>query len=158
PPPEDPFNRELMDLSYSSTRLLKEAGLESRFGHPERGMELARRAAQADPTDPDVRAFMATTLLTYYAGKPEAIDEALTQLAECPRLRPGDLAPLWTFATDFFKTPKPPVAVERLGALLRSHASSADAHFSLGQLADAQGQTGEALSQYQAALKDKPDD
>jgi tetratricopeptide (TPR) repeat protein len=158
PPPEDPLNGQLMDLCYSSTRLLKEAGLQSRIGYPERGIKLARRAAQADPTDPDVRAFIATTLLTYYGDKPEEIDEALTQLGECLRLRPGDLAPLWTFTTDFFKTPKPAAAVERLGTLLRPHASSADAHFSLGLLADAKGETAEAFSQYQAALRNKPND
>jgi tetratricopeptide (TPR) repeat protein len=138
--------------------LLKEAGLQSRIGFPERGIQLARRAAQADPTDPDVRAFIATTLITYYGNKPEEIDEALTQLGECLRLRPGDLAPLWTFTTDFFKTPKPPAAVARLETLLRPHAGSADAHFSLGLLADAKGETAEAFSQYQAALTNKPDD
>ena len=47
PPPEDPLNGQLMDLCYSSTRLLKEAGLLSRIGYPERGIQLARRAAQA---------------------------------------------------------------------------------------------------------------
>jgi tetratricopeptide (TPR) repeat protein len=158
PPPEDPLNRQLMDLCYSSTRLLKEAGLQSRIGNPERGIQLARRAVQADPTDPDVRAFIATTLLTYYGDKPEAIDEAVTQIGECLRLRPDDLAPLWTFTTDFFKTAKPAAAVERLDALLRPHASVVDAHFSLGQLADAKGETAEAFSQYQAALRNKPND
>ena len=158
PPPEDPLNGQLMDLCYSSTRLLKEAGLQSRIGNPERGIQLARRAAQADPTDPDVRAFIATTLLTYYGDKPEEIDEALTQIGECLRLRPDDLAPLWTFTTDFFKTAKPAAAVERLDALLRPHAGSTDAHFSLGQLADAKGETAEAFSQYQAALRNKPND
>ncbi len=158
PPPEDPFNRDLMDLCYSSTRLLKEAGLQSRIGYPERGIQMARRAAQADPADPDVRAFLATTLLTYSGDKPEAIDEALTQLGECLRLRPGDLAPLWTFSTDFFKTPKPAAAVARLDTLLRPHAASADAHFSLGLLADAKGDSAQALSQYQAALRNRPND
>ena len=158
PPPEDPLNGQLMDLCYSSTRLLKEAGLLSRIGYPERGIQLARRAAQADPTDPDVRAFIATTLLTYYGDKPEAIDEALTQIGEYLRLRPDDLAPLWTFTTDFFKTAKPAAAVERLDALLRPHANSADAHFSLGLVADAKGETAEAFSQYEAALRNKPND
>ncbi len=153
PPPEDPLKGQLMDLCYSSTRLLKEAGLQSRIGNPERAIQLARRAAQADPTDPDVRAFIATTLLTYYGDKPEEIDEALTQIGEYLRLRPDDLAPLWTFTTDFFKTAKPPAAVERLDALLRPHASSTDAHFSLGQLAEAKGEIAEAFSQYQAAVK-----
>jgi tetratricopeptide (TPR) repeat protein len=158
PPPEDPLNGQLMDLCYSSTRLLKEAGLQSRIGNPERGIQLARRAAQADPTDPDVRAFLASTLLTYYGDKPEGIDGALTQMGEYLRLRPDDLAPLWTFTTDFFKTAKPPAAVERLDALLRPHASSTDAHFALGQLAEAKGEIAEAFSQYQAAVRNKPDD
>jgi tetratricopeptide (TPR) repeat protein len=158
PPPVDPWNGQLMDLCYSTTRLLREAGLQSRFGNPERALLLARRAAQTDPADPDVRAFLATTLLDNYQNKPEAIDEALTQIAECLRLRPDDLAPLWTFTTNFFKAAKPPSAIERLDALLRLHAGSPEAHFSLGLLADAKGETAEALSQYQAALREKPND
>jgi tetratricopeptide (TPR) repeat protein len=156
PPPEDPLNQQLIGLCYSSTRLLKEAGLLSHLGYPERAIQVARRAAEADPTDPDVRNFIARTLLTFYGDKPEAIDEALTQLGECLRLKPDDLVPLWRFTDDFFDTPKTVVAVERLRALLRPLANRADAHFSLGLVADAQGEAEEAVSQFQAALKNDP--
>ena len=156
PPVKDSLNEQLIAVSYSSTRLLKEAGLLSRFGHPIQGIEIARRAAEADPSDPDSRNFIARTLLTFYADKPEAMDEALTQLGECLRLKPDDPAPLFGFANDFFETRKTPEAVERLDALLRPHAHREEAHFYLGLVADAQGKREEAVSQYQAALKYNP--
>ena len=158
PPIKDPVVDRLADLSYSSTRLLKVAGLLSRFGHPDRAVQVARRAAEANPTDPDIRDFIARTLLTSYPDKPDAIEEALTQLAECLRLRPDDPVPLWRFSSDFFATPKTPAAVQRLGGLMRPYAGRADAHFYLGLVADAQGEKQEALSQYQAALKNNPND
>ena len=156
PPAEDPLNDQLIALSYNSTRLLKQAGLLSRFGYPDQAVQLARRAAEADPKDPDIRNFIARTLLTAYPDKPEAVDEALTQISECLRLRPDDPAPLWGFASQFFETPKPPAAVERLSALLKPFAGRDDAHFYLGMVADARGQDAEALSQYEAALKNNP--
>ena len=156
PPAKDPLNDQLIAVCYSSTRLLKEAGLLSRFGHPDAGIQAARRAAEADPTDPDSHNFIARTLLTFYPDKPDAIDEALTQLGEYLRLKPDDPAPLFGFTNDFFETPKTPAAVERLHALLRPHADRDEAHFFLGLVADAQGRTEEAVSQYQAALKNDP--
>jgi tetratricopeptide (TPR) repeat protein len=157
PPPDDPLNDRLIVLCYSSTRLLKQAGLLSRFGDPDKGIQLARRAAEAEPADPDIRDFIATTLLTSHGDNPEAIDEALTQLGECLRLRPDDPVPLWRFTNHFFDTPKTPAAVERLSALLRPHANRAEAHYYLGLVASAKGETAEALSQFQAALKNDPD-
>jgi superkiller protein 3 len=156
PPPEDPLNDQLIGLSYNSTRLLKQAGLLSRFGYPDQAVQVARRAAEADPKDPDIRNFIARTLLTAYPNKPEAVDEALTQMSEYLRLRPDDPVPLWGFTNVFFETPKPPAAVERLSALLRPFANRDDAHFFLGMVADARGQNVEAVSQYEAALKDNP--
>jgi tetratricopeptide (TPR) repeat protein len=156
PPPQDPLNDQLIALSYNSTRLLKQAGLLSRFGYPDQAIQVARRAAEADTKDPDIRNFIARTLLAAYPNKPEAIDEALTQLGECLRLRPEDVSPLWMFANDFFDTPKTAAAVERLGALVRPYANRADAHLYLGLLADARGDAGEAVSQFQAALKNDP--
>ena len=156
PPPEDPLNEQLIGLCYSSTRLLKQAGLLSRQGYADRAIEVARRAAEANPTDPDIRYFIARTLVTYHADQPEAMDDALTQLGECLRLKPDDLSPLWRFTFDFFDTPKTPAAIERLSALLRPHADRPEAHFYLGLVAKAKGETGEALSQFQAALKNDP--
>jgi len=158
PPPEDPLNEQLTGLCYSSTRLLKQAGLLSRTGHADRAIDVARRAALVDPTDPDVHYFIAHALLTFHGDKPEAIEEAVTQLGECLRLRPDDLMPLWTFTTDFFMALRTRVAVDRLHALLRPHANSADAHLSLGMVADAEGNTAEAIFQYEAALKHNPND
>ena len=158
PPVPDPIVDRLLAASYSSTRLLKAAGLQSRFGYPDRGMQIARRAAEANPTDPDISDFIAHTLLTFYPNKPDAIEEALTQLGECLRLRPDDPVPLWRFSNDFFETPKTPAAVQRLAGLMRPYAGRADAHFYLGMAADAQGEKQEAVSQYQAALKNNPND
>ena len=41
--------------------------------------------------DPDIRDFIARTLLAAYPDKPDSIAEALTQLGECLRLKPDDL-------------------------------------------------------------------
>jgi superkiller protein 3 len=156
PPPDDPINEQLIGLCYTPTRLLKQAGLLSRLGYPDKALQLARRASQAEPADADVRNFLSKTLLTFYGDKPDAVEESLTQLSECLRLRPNDLVPLWLYTSDFFETPKSPAAVERLSALLRPHANRDEAHFYLGLVADAKGETTEAASQYQAALKIDP--
>jgi len=156
PPVQDPLNDQLISLSRSSTRLLKHAGLLSHLGYPDQAIQVARRAADAEPADPDVRNFIARTLLTSYPDKPEAMEEALAQLAECLRLRPDDPVPLWMFAQDFLDAPKPPAAVERLRALMRPYAGRSDAHFYLGLVADARGQAEEAVSQYRAALANDP--
>ncbi len=140
PPAEDPLTGELIAVCFSSTRLLKEAGLMSRVGRPDRALEIARRAMQADPADPGVRNFIAHTILTFYGDQPAAVNEALTQLGECLRLRPDDLLPLWDFANQFFDTPKPEAAVERLRSYLRPHADLPEAHFPLGMAADARNE------------------
>ncbi len=158
PPFEDPFAEQLMEVCYSSTRLLKQAGLLSRSGHPGRAIELARRAAEAEPQDADVRDYLACTLVTFYGGQTEAIDEAMDHLDECLRLRPSDPLPLGRFADDFFKSPKPPAAVERLRALLRTRPDIPGVHFFLGEAADALGESAEASAEYRAALKSNPSD
>jgi tetratricopeptide (TPR) repeat protein len=158
PPVQDPLNDRLAEASYSSTRLLKQAGLLSRFGYPDRGIQIARRAAEANPADPDIRDYIAHTLLTFYGDKPEPVDEALTQLAECLRLKPADLAPLWSFTNDFFEKPKTAQAIQRLSSLLAPYAGQPEAHFYLGLVADAQGDAREAITQYRAALKNSPND
>jgi tetratricopeptide (TPR) repeat protein len=156
PPPQDPLNDQLIALSYNSTRLLKQAGLLSRFGYPDQAIQVARRAAEADTRDPDIRNFIARTLLTAYPNKPEAVDEALTQMSEYLRLRPDDPLTLWGFTNAFFETPKPRAAVERLSALLGPFADRGDAHFFLGMVADARGRNVEAALQYETALKNNP--
>ena len=156
PPLEDPLNEQLIDLCYSSTRLLKQAGLLSHLGYPDRALQIARRAAQAEPADPDVRYFLAHTLLASYANKPDSVNEAIAQLGECLRLRPGDAVPLWMFAQDFFDAPKTPAAVEQVRTLMRPYAGRSDAHLYLGFVANARGEMDEAISQYQAALKNDP--
>ncbi|MFB3777196.1 MAG: tetratricopeptide repeat protein [Bryobacteraceae bacterium] len=158
PPPDDPLDEQLTDLSYSPTRLLKYAGRLSRSRQPDRAIQVARRAASADPKDPDARSFLARTLLIFFGDKPDAVDEALTQMGEYVRLRPDDLTPLWTFTNDFVAAPRPGAALDRLYALLRPHANSADGRRSLGLVADAKGDAAEAVSLYEAALKDNPND
>ena len=156
PPVKDALHEELISLCYSSTRLLKEAGLVTRFGYPDRGIELGRRAAEADPDDADVRHFIARTLLNAYGERPGAVDEALTQLDEGLRLRPEDLVPLWDFAASFFERPKTTAAVERLHTALTRYRNRPESHFYLGLVADEQERTGEAVAEYQAALKVNP--
>jgi tetratricopeptide (TPR) repeat protein len=158
PPIQDPVEDRLADLSYSSTRLLKVAGLLSRFGYPDRAVQVARRAVEANPNDPDIHDFIGRTLLAAYPDKPDQIAEAVTQLGECLRLKPDDPVPLWRFSNDFFASPKQPAAVQRLSGMMRPYASRADAHFYLGLAADAQGDTQEAANQYQAGLKENPND
>jgi tetratricopeptide (TPR) repeat protein len=158
PPLEDPFIEQLMGVCYSSTRLLKHAGLLSRTGHPGRAIEVARRAVAAEPTDADVRNYLARTLISFFGGQPEAIEEAMDHLDECLRLRPSDPVPLGGFADDFFKSPKPPAAVERLRALLRARPDIPGVHFFLGEAADALGESAEAAAEYRAALKSNPND
>lgn len=158
PPPDDPFNEQLIAVCSSSTRLLKQAGVLSRVGQPDRAIQVARRAAQAEPADPEIRNFLARAILTFFGDQPAAVDEALTQLSECLRLRPSDLLPLWGFTDDFFKTPKPPAAVERLQALLQPHAGLPEAHYSMGLLAESKGNDGEAAAQFREAQRLKPDD
>lgn len=158
PPLQDPAADRLADLSYSSTRLLKAAGLLSRFGYPDRAIQLARRAAEANPNDPDIHDFIARTLLAAYPDKPDQVAEALTQLGECLRLRADDPVPLWRFSGDFFASSKQPAAVQRLTGMMRPYAGRSDAHYYLGLAADAQGDSQEAANQYQAALKERPDD
>ncbi|HTS66873.1 MAG TPA: tetratricopeptide repeat protein [Candidatus Acidoferrales bacterium] len=156
PPPKDALHDQLVELSYSSTRLLKEAGLLSRFGYPDLGLQVARRALDANASDADIHNFIAHTLLTYHGDNPEAIDEALRRLSECLRLKPDDPTPLWGFTQDFFDKPKTPAAVERLRALLRPYAGRADARYYLGLVADSQGDAASAISYYLAALKNDP--
>ena len=158
PPLEDPFTDQLIEVCYSSTRLLKQAGLLGKTGRPDQAIDLARRAAQAEPADADVRDYLARTLITFYGDKPEAIDEAMSHLAECMRLRPSDPIPLGGFADDFFKSPKPPAAVQRLRALLQSNPKIPGIHFFLGQAAEQLGEMETAAAEYRAALKENPKD
>jgi tetratricopeptide (TPR) repeat protein len=153
---KDPLSEELLKLSCSSTRLLKEAGLLSRFGHPDQAIQVARRAVEVEPGDADARHFLARTLLETHGDKPEAVDEALAQLNEGLRLRPDDLLPLWYFTAFFFERDKTDAAVEQLRTMLAGNANRDDAHYYLGLVADRQGRTQEAVSQYQAALKSNP--
>lgn len=156
PPIEDPLINQLINLCYSSTRLLKQAGLLSRVGQAERAIEVGRRAVQADPVDPDARNFLARTLLTFYGDKPEAIDEAMTHLGECLKLRPNDPVPLGGFADEFFKSPKPPATIARLRKLLLVRSDIPGIHFFLGQAADELGETAAAVAEYQAELRENP--
>jgi len=156
PPVKDALNEQLISLSYSSTRLLKEAGLLSRFGDPDQSIRVARRAAEVEPEDADARHLIARTLLSAQGDKPEAVDEALTQVGEGLRLRPDDMMPLWDFASSFFEHQKTAAAVERLRTMLARNANRDDANYYLGLVADQQGRTQEAVAQYQAALKSNP--
>jgi tetratricopeptide (TPR) repeat protein len=157
PPVKDPLNEQLTALCCASTRLLKEAGLQSRFGHPDQAIQIARRAVEVEPGDADARHFLARTLLDTHGDDAEAVNEALAQLEQGLRLRPDDLLPLWYFTANFFEQDKTDAAVEQLRALLSANANREDAHYYLGLVADHQGRTQEAAAQYQAALRSDPD-
>lgn len=156
PPADDPFTDRLLAVCHSTTRLLKQAGVFGRVGRPDRAIDIARRATQADPSEPDAHNYLARALLTFFADKPEAVEEGLNHLAECLRLRPDDLLPLWSFTDDFFKSPKTPAATQRLRGLLAPHAGRDDAHYYLGLVAEAGGDAAEAAAQFRAAIKHDP--
>jgi tetratricopeptide (TPR) repeat protein len=153
---KDPLGEELLGLSCSSTRLLKEAGLFSRFRRPDEAIRVARRAVEVAPEDPDAHHFLARTLLEAHGANREEVDEALIHLNEGLRLRPDDLLPLWYFATVFFNQDKTDAAVEQLRTMLAGNANRDDAHYYLGLVADRQGRIQEAASQYQDALRGNP--
>lgn len=154
---KDPLGDELLDLSCSSTRLLKEAGLFSRFRRPDDAIRAARRAVEVAPEDPDAHHLLARTLLEAHGASPEAVGEALANLESGLRLRPDDLLPLWYFATIFFKENKADAAVEQLRTLLAGNARSAESHYYLGLVADHQGRIQEAFGEYREALRSDPE-
>lgn len=156
PPVRAPLTDEIVALSCSSTRLLKEAGLRSRFGEAAPAIKTARRAVEVDPADADARHFLARTLLDARGGDPESVEEALTQLTEGLRLKPDDRLPLWYFATFFFKQDKTESAVERLRTMLAALPEAAEAHYYLGVLAYRQRKTAEAVAHYEEALRKNP--
>jgi len=156
PPLDDPLYRQLVGMACSSTRLLKEAGLLSRFGRTEEAIHIARRAVEVEPADADAHHFLARTLLDSRGADPEAVREALAHLQEGLRLRPDDLLPLFYFATFFFRQEKADVAVAELRSMLAQHPSSAEAHYYLGVIAGRDGSTEEAVGHYQDALRIDP--
>jgi tetratricopeptide (TPR) repeat protein len=156
PPANDPLYQELIGVCCSSTRLLKEAGLLTRFGHWEQAIQVGRRAIEVEPGDSDAHHFLARTLLDSRGGDAEAVKEALAHLNEGLRLRPNDLLPLFYFATFFFKQEKTDVAVEELRSMLTRHPASAEAHYYLGVIASRRGRVEEAVEHYQDALRIDP--
>ncbi len=153
PPVKDELGEKLIDLACSSTRLLKEAGLLSRFGNPDLALRLARRAVEVAPDDADARHFVSRMLLEWHGTDPQAVDEALSQLDEGLRLRPDDPLPLYYAAAFFFKQNKTDAAVERLRAMLARNAGTAEAQYYLGLIADRKGRNEEAVAHYQDALR-----
>jgi Flp pilus assembly protein TadD len=153
---KDPLGEELLALACSSTRLLKEAGLLTRFRMPDEALRVARRAVEVEPGDADAHHFLARTLLDAHGADAAAVGEALAQLGEGLRLRPDDLLPLWYFANFFFKQEKTDAAVEQLRSMLAAHADKAESHYYLGLVADRQGRTADAVEHYREALRSDP--
>ncbi|RPI29552.1 MAG: tetratricopeptide repeat protein [Acidobacteria bacterium] len=157
PPVEDPLHEELVSVCCLSTRLLKEAGLLTRFGHWNQALQVARRAVEVAPEDPDSHHFLARALFDARGGDAEAVNEALAHLNEGLRRRPHDLVPLFYFANFFFKQEKTEVAVEQLRSILAQYPANAEAHFYLGTIVARVGQIDDAVLHYQEALRLKPD-
>jgi tetratricopeptide (TPR) repeat protein len=157
PPIPDPFADELLGLCCSSTRLLKEAGLKSRFGAVDAAIAIARRAVEVEPGDADARHYLGRTLLDTRGSDPQAVDEALFQLTEGLRLKPEDRLPLWYFGTFFFRQPKTEGAIGRLRALLEQNSGTAEAQYYLGIVSFHQRNVPEAVSHYEEALKRNPE-
>ena len=153
---KDPLSDELLTLSCSSTRLLKAAGLLSRFKEADEAIQVARRAVEVEPLDADAHHFLARTLLDADGAEPEAVAEALAHLGEGLRLRPADLLPLWYFANFFFKQEKTDAAVEQLRSMLAAHSDNPESHYYLGLVADRQGRAAEAIQHYRQALQSDP--
>ena len=153
---KDPLADELLALSCSATRLLKEAGLLSRFKKPDEAIRVARRVVEVEPGDADAHHFLARALLDAQGADDAAVGEALAHLREGLRLRPDDLLPLWYFATFFFKQDKTDAAVEQLRSMLAAHADKAESHYYLGLVADRQGRVAEAVEHYREAARSDP--
>lgn len=153
---KDPLGKELLGLSCSATRLLKEAGLFSRFRQPDDAIQVARRAVEVEPGDADAHHFLARTLLEAHGGDSEAVTEALGQLNQGLRLRTDDPLPLWYFATIFFTQKKTDAAVDQLRTMLAGHSAKPESHYYLGLVADHQGRAQEAAAHYRDALKADP--
>ncbi len=156
PPADDPLYQDLVRVSCSSTRLLKEAGLLVRFNRWEEAIQVGRRAVEVEPGDADAHHFLARTLFDSKGADAEAVNEALAQLNEGLRLRPNDLLPLFYFGTFFFKEEKTEVAVEELRSMLARNPASAEAHYYLGIIAARSGPVEDAVGHYQDASRINP--
>jgi tetratricopeptide (TPR) repeat protein len=157
PPVKDPLNEELLDLCCSSTRLLKQAGLLSRFSYADDVLRLARRAAEVEPEDADARYFLSIALLNTRGTDPNAVDEALRHLEEALRMKPDDPQSLQMAADLFFRRNKTESALERMRALLARQAASPYTRYYLGLATERQGRTREAADLYREAMKLNPD-
>jgi tetratricopeptide (TPR) repeat protein len=155
-PVDDQLSEELLELCCSSTRLLKQAGFISRFGHSDQELRLARRAVEVEPDDADAQHYLSRTLLKTHGEDPKAVDEAFVHLNEGLRLRPDDLKPLLLVADIFFSQNKTSAAIEQLRAMLARNANSAEAHYYLGVATEHQGKIKDAVAHYQRALKLDP--
>jgi len=157
PPVDDPLSVEILSLCCSSTRLLKQAGYLSRFSFSEEVLRLSRRAVEVEPMDADARHFLAIALFNVKGTDPGAVEEALAQLREGLRLRPGDPHPLVLAGEIFFRQKKTDRQVEQMRFLLAQNAGSAEAHYYLGLAAERLGNKNDAAAQYRAAVKTNPD-
>lgn len=153
---KDPLVEELNRLTCSSTRLLKEAGLASRFRRPEDAIRWARRAVEVEQGDADAHHFLARVLLEAHGAAPNEVQEALYHLERGLQLRPEDRLPLWYFASFFFRQKKTDEAVRQLQDLLRKQPESAETHYYLGLVADRRGYAQEAMGHYRQALARDP--
>jgi tetratricopeptide (TPR) repeat protein len=154
---KDPLSEELLGYSCSATRLLKEAGLKSRFRQPDEAIRVARQAVEVEPGDPDAHHFLARTLLEAHGSDPNAVEEALGHLREGLRRRPEALLPLWYFASFFFQQDKTTSAVEQLKSLLAAGTNRPESYYYLGLVADRLGDKEEAMTRYQDALHHDPE-
>lgn len=100
---------------------------------------LMRRAAALQPWSADLRAFHASTLVN--EGR---LDEAMAQLEEAIRLKPGHLLAQLRMGELLERAGRAPEAAQRYRLALRLRPDLPDAHFALGKLAFEQGWGDEA--------------
>lgn len=120
-------------------------------GDPAQAEDALRRALVADPADAGVRVDLANFLIE--SGRPEQAKPIVEELAKA---RPADITAQQALFVASAAT-KDYVTARAAALSLRAiDPHSALGWFDLGQVAEAQGQFGEAVEQYRAALQAQP--
>jgi tetratricopeptide (TPR) repeat protein len=153
PPLEDPLYEELVAQSCSSTRLLKEAGLLSRFGKQEAAVEelrmmLAEKGKGAE----------GSYYLGVVAGRQGRSQEAAAHYREALRRDPNYAEPHQKLGLILLKEGRFNDAEAHFRKAVGLKPSFTRARCDLGVALEQQGRMNEAVVQYEEALRLKPND